>query len=218
MQVNRTWEYIDPERAPGRLATYGYPEGTRIHDWIHDEFLTALTTYNPVYEAWEKPATRSPLQTHLLQETEAALKPSYRHLFAFLRGNLFVSDNDLEAMAMPRRRAGSGHARVPVPATVPDLRFEHPSEGVVEVHFRDETTLHKARPRGVHGIELLWGLLDHEPATRDELPRSAFDTRTPYRFSFDLEDIGKHLYIYARWENTRGEKGPWSTLYRALIS
>jgi hypothetical protein len=46
---------------------------------------------------------------------------------------------------------------------------------------------------------------------------SEFDTHSPYIFQFDLPDAGKRLYVCARWENTRGQKGPWSVIKNAII-
>jgi hypothetical protein len=219
MQVNRTWDYISPARSPGRLVAFGFPEESKVFKWINDEFLKGFVSYNSVYAAWENPTTRPPLQTQLLEKTEKEVMiPLYRQLHGFFKGNLFVSDNDLEAMGMPHRPAGGGNPPVPPPKTIPDLVIKHPSKGIVEVHFHDEDAEKKAKPHGVHGVELLYALLDHAPASLDELTRSAFDTRTPCRLTFGFEEVGKDLYIAARWENTRGEKGPWSDFYHTVLS
>jgi hypothetical protein len=217
MQVNGTWEYISPARAPGRLVSWGYPEGSKVFVWINDTFLMTFVKYNNVYATWENPATRPPLQTRLLQRTEKELFPVYRQLHDIFKGNPFVLDNDLEAMGMPPRPTG-GHTPVPPPKTIPTLEFEHPGTGVVEVHFRDKEVENKAKPHGVHGVELLYGLLDHVPESLDELTRSAFDTHTPCQLVFGFENVGKTLYIAARWESTRGDKGLWSNIYHELVS
>jgi hypothetical protein len=218
LQVNDMWDYISPARSPGRLEAFGFPAESKLFKWINSDFVPALVNYNSVYAEWENPATRPAMQTKLLTETEEAFIPLYRLLHDAFKGSQFVTNNDLEAMGMPRRPSGGANPPLPPPVTVPGLKIERPSQGVVLVHFQDTDSPGKAKPRGVHGIELLWGFLDHEPTSREELTRSAFDTRTPYRFEFGLEDVGKHLYIFARWENTRGEKGPWSEVYRTIVS
>jgi hypothetical protein len=212
-----TWDHISPARSPGRLVSFGFPEESKIYKWVNDEFLTVFVSYNSVYAAWENPATRPPMQTKLLTEKETELLPLYRQLHDTLKGSQFVTNNDLEAMGMPRRPEG-GHTPVPPPLTLPALVIKHPSKGIVEVHFHDEDTENKAKPHGVHGVELLYALLDHAPASLDELTRSAFDTHTPCRLTFGFEEVGKDLYIAARWENTRGEKGPWSDFYHTVLS
>jgi hypothetical protein len=49
------------------------------------------------------------------------------------------------------------------------------------------------------------------------LAHSVFDTRSPYTFQFDLADAGKRFYCCLRWENTTGQKGPWSEIQNAII-
>jgi hypothetical protein len=214
-----TWDYISPARSPGRLEAFGFPAESKLFKWINSDFVPALVNYNSVYAEWENPVTRPAMQTKLLTETEEAFLPLYRQLHDDFKASQFVTNNDLEAMGMPRRPSPGPNPPLPPPDTVPSLKFERPSEGIVLVHFRDaEAENSKAKPRGVHGIELLWGLCEQPPTSHADLTRSAFDTRTPYRFEFGMEDVGRHLYIAARWENTRGEKGPWTTVHSTMIS
>jgi hypothetical protein len=51
-----------------------------------------------------------------------------------------------------------------------------------------------------------------------KLSHSTFDTKTPLFLEFDREDRGKRVYLAMRWENTRGEKGPFSPIVSAVIS
>ena len=48
------------------------------------------------------------------------------------------------------------------------------------------------------------------PASASDLQDLATDTRTPYVAGFDQADAGKTAYYWLRWENTKGETGPWS--------
>ena len=45
----------------------------------------------------------------------------------------------------------------------------------------------------------------------------AIETRTPYRADFEAGDIGKTFYFALRWLSTRGQPGPWSQVYNAVI-
>ncbi|MDR1156180.1 MAG: hypothetical protein LBL04_15855 [Bacteroidales bacterium] len=49
-----------------------------------------------------------------------------------------------------------------------------------------------------------------------DLVHSVFATRSPHTFQFDLS-AGKCFYCCLRWENTRGEKGPWSEIMSAIV-
>jgi hypothetical protein len=51
----------------------------------------------------------------------------------------------------------------------------------------------------------------------EDLIHSAFDTRSPFTLSFDENQRGKTVYFCLRWENTRGEKGPWSEIVSGII-
>jgi hypothetical protein len=87
------------------------------------------------------------------------------------------------------------------------------------VFFRDITREHKrGKATGQHGVEILSGKFpEQRVVAREELTTSAFDTRSPYTFEFPSTDTGTYLYLCLRWENSRGEKGPWSKIHRVTI-
>jgi peptide methionine sulfoxide reductase MsrA len=60
-------------------------------------------------------------------------------------------------------------------------------------------------------------IADTKPVHIKEVTRSYFDTHTPLVIEFDEEDRGKTFWYAVRWENTRGEKGPWSEIMSAII-
>jgi hypothetical protein len=209
--------YLNPTEERVKLTDFGYPPGSKIAVMITNDFLLPLSRYNTTYARWKDLETRTRAVEVDLETAEKGLREAYRMVYGLFKGNPLVLDTDLVVMGMPRRHAGGG-SPMPPPSTIPALEIEHPGEGVVLVHFHDKEAENKAKPRGVHGIEFLYSILDHPPTSRDELTRSAFDTRTPYEFAFGLEELGKSLYITARWENTHGEKGKWTEVYHAVIS
>jgi hypothetical protein len=216
-QVNRTGMYLNPTEERAKLTDFGYPPGSKIAVMITNDFLLPVSRYNTTYAAWLNLETRTKAVELALDAAEKEVREAYRMVHGLFKGNPLVLDEDLVMMGMPRRHVGGG-SPVPPPKTVPTLEIERPSTGVVVVHFHDKEAENKAKPYGVHGIEFLYGILDHPPVSLDELTRSAFDTRTPYKFTFGIEEVGKNLYIAARWENTRGEKGDWTDVYHTLIA
>jgi hypothetical protein len=78
-------------------------------------------------------------------------------------------------------------------------------------------TTSKAKPDGQHGMEMVWEIASEKPAHVRNLSHSAFDTRSPLTLEFDEEECGRTLWYAARWENTRGEKGPWSEILSIVI-
>jgi hypothetical protein len=119
-------------------------------------------------------------------------------------------------MGLPQRNENKP-TPAPVPTTVPVTEIVLPAPATVEIHFHDEGKTNVAKPKGVHGAEICWAIRDTPPEHWKELTNSSFDTHTPLRLEFDIEERGRTLYFAIRWENTRGEKGLWSEIQTAVI-
>ena len=50
------------------------------------------------------------------------------------------------------------------------------------------------------------------------MSHSAFTTKSSHTFEFEENQRGQRLYCRGRWENNRGEKGPWGEIVNAVIS
>jgi hypothetical protein len=87
----------------------------------------------------------------------------------------------------------------------------------VGMGFKDMHGKSRAKPRNVHGAEIRWAILDAAPLSVDELIHSEFSTRSHHTITFDESLRGKTIRFCLRWENNRGQKGPWSEIYSAII-
>jgi hypothetical protein len=105
----------------------------------------------------------------------------------------------------------------PVPRSKPGVKITLVSPGRVLVGFFDAANIHRAKDPDAHGVEITSTIRDTAPASDDDFTKSAFDTRSPFVFDFDLSQRGKTLWLRLRWENNRGEKGPWSEIYSVII-
>jgi hypothetical protein len=149
-------------------------------------------------------------------ETQAELKSALRAFVkAWLIYNPKVSDSDKENMGLPLHKT----ARTPTPApkTIPELEFDVAIIRQVSIHFKDSGSEKRGKPEYVHGIELRWAIMDSAPESEADLKSSVFDTASPYTFTFDETQRGKSLYVCPRWENNKGDKGPWGEIYKAII-
>jgi hypothetical protein len=109
---------------------------------------------------------------------------------------------------------------VPPPTDKPDFTIEQLGGSRLVVHFHahdEERERANAKPFGVRGAEIIWAVLETPPTVYEDLVHSVFDTRSPYTFQFNLNDAGKRFYCCLRWENTTGQKGPWSPIESAII-
>ena len=164
----------------------------------------------------ENPATRTPVAVQAKNDARKIYESELRTLIrSHVTYNQIVTDADRTAMRLPIH--STSHTPAPDPQTVPEAEIELPSPGVVVIHFHDRGATRKAKPPGVHGVEIAWAVLDVVPVDWNKLTSSAFDTRTPYKFAFAGTERGKKLYFALRWENTRGVKGDWSEIYETVI-
>jgi hypothetical protein len=90
------------------------------------------------------------------------------------------------------------------------------SDGYIAANTAAESPA-AGKPDGVHGCEIRWAVLDMPPAQTDDLVHSAFSTRLLHLFEFEGNQRGKRFYFRGRWENTRGQKGPWGEIGNAVI-
>jgi hypothetical protein len=206
-QAGLTVVYINNTETRARI---GLASTTMAGKWLDDIFFDSYNTFQVDFEEWRDPSSRSQRKIKKLNDSEEAFRPIYRQLYtSFLKTSPFVTDDDLLAMGMPPRSSGS-----------------HPSPvAKVAPEYSDDTSVHRqlgihikgAKPEGQHGVEVCWAILDAPPKSVTELVNSSFVTRSPLILKFEEEQRGKTVYFRMRWENTRGEKGPWSDVYNAII-
>jgi hypothetical protein len=193
-----------------KFSLWGVPKAavTEVNDLI-PPFDSALALA-------ENPATRTKVTVQAKKTARKNLESKARILLkAYVTYNPAVTDADRDVMGLPIHK--TTHTPVHEPTTVPEAEVKLPSPGVVEIHFRDAGSKRKAKPKGIHGAEIAWAILSAPTTDWNELNHSTFDMRTPQRLTFDGTERGKTVYFALRWENTRGEKGPWSEIMNTII-
>jgi hypothetical protein len=209
--ANLTVRFLTPEV----LARIGIA-GT-ANTWYQNEFISKYNTFKTAFVNWLNPAERTPTKSTILYKAEADFKKVYRQLYTgYLKGNPLVTDDDLQGAAFPKRSSGR-RRHSSLPDTRVGTRTDTSKPALVIIHYFDLESHGAAKPPGVHGAEIVWAVLDHPPVDWSELTHSEFSTRTPLSLSFSGEQRGLTLYFAMRWENTRGEKGPWSNIESVII-
>jgi hypothetical protein len=183
---------------------------------------TLKTQWETAYAIAENPATRTKLAVKAKQDARTAYETALRSLVkSYLAYNPLVSDTDRESLEIPVHK--TTRTPVPPPTDLVEFLLKQMAGSRVEVTFFPVSVNstakehHEAKPYGVRGAELAWAILPDPPKSYADLTHSAFDTRSPYTFQFDIPDAGKTLYVCARWENTTGQKGPWSGIKSVII-
>ena len=134
----------------------------------------------------------------------------------WLTYNSNVTDADRERMGLTVR--SDSRTPVPVPSTRPvgildfSIRLQHTVAYADEANGRS-----KAKPAGVHGCEIWVKVGGDAPKSASELSYKGICTASPFTVNYSGDDAGKIACYWIRWVNTRGEYGPWSAPFSAMI-
>jgi hypothetical protein len=210
-QANQTVGYF----TPAVLTRIGVAGAALT--WYQDIFVPKHTKFNSDFENWQNPAERTPVKTAALRISEKDFRKAYRQFYTgYLKDNPLVTDEDLVAAGLPPHPSG-GSKPAPDPSTLVETTTDTSIPGTVIIHFRDKDSTGTGKPDGVHGMEIVYEVLDEPPADWSELKNSSFFTHTPAKLTFSGKQRGKRLFYAPRWENTRGIKGPWNDINDVII-
>jgi hypothetical protein len=183
-------------------------------NWLNMQLTPAKTRWTTAYAAYRPEATRTPLITFEKNESRRFYEPLLRQLIGILRYSTLVTDDDRRAMGI---YIDPSHHPNPEPDTTVEFEIDTGVIRCLSVRFHDAGSTSRAKPHGVHGAEIRWAILAAPPQKVDDLTNSAFDTRSPYTFRFEENQRGQTVFFCLRWENTTGQKGPWSEIVSAII-
>ena len=124
-------------------------------------------------------------------------------------------------------------SNVPRPGGFPNGSTSFPGPGVIRVHCFPMEGQPPLDPRSDYGFRIYWGVyppggatvematgikreLMRIPISGDELPHSKWTRRKNETFDFH-GDSGKTVYFCIRYENSKGEFGPWGPIFFAVI-
>lgn len=183
--------------------------------WITGTLIPRKTEWDSAWAAYQDPMARTPLITKHKQTARKNYEPCLRQLIRMLESNPHVTEDDLTGMGIA---VSSGNRRPsPPPTTFPDCTIDTSVIRRLSIHFRDHGSLSRAKPHGVHGIEIRWAILSVPPADVSELTNSSFDTHSPFTLDFTERQRGQIIWFCMRWENSTGQKGPWGEIQNAII-
>ena len=115
---------------------------------------------------------------------------------------------------------------VPPPAIPAEGDLYFPANGMVEVR-NIRAVGETADRRADYGVRIYYGILGTSdetdrfrisapPKTGDDLPHSVFTRLKKHRFNF-VGDSGREAFFCVRFENSKGQAGPWGKILSAFI-
>ncbi|MDR2139992.1 MAG: hypothetical protein LBP50_10655 [Tannerella sp.] len=144
-----------------------------------------------------------------------ALVAKIRGLAGFRLKNPVITDAQRVALGLHVR--DTNPSNISIPPTRPELDIAVIDFRRLKVLFRDMGSSSKAKPRGISGAVIAYAVLAAPPAGPDALTRTVLATRTPYILEFTGEERGKTVYIAVCWQNSKGQRGPWSEIGNAIV-
>jgi hypothetical protein len=174
-----------------------------------------INEYQTVNESAEAPNAGKADRLLRKEKSVAVIKSVRNFVNACLRYNEAVTDEDRVKMGL--NVPDTTPTPTGVPTTIPSATIDTSILLRLTVHYRDSGSSSRAKPAGVHGCEIRWGILPEPPTVTGDLRYSEFSTRTPYTLAFEENQRGKTVYFRLRWESARGQKGPWGEIVSAIV-
>jgi hypothetical protein len=184
-------------------------------DWFDDNVTPAHLNWETANDNYQDPDNRTKLITAEKNETKKIYAPLLTQEIEALRFDPYVTDAQLRNLDIFKQP----HSTHPVPVTdkIPELKVELHVIRRINVHFKSQGEISKAKPHGVHAARFAWGFMEQKPDNISQLDNIDVGTRSPFTLDFDEHERGKMIYICAAWEMNNGELGQWSEIIHAIV-
>lgn len=174
--------------------------------------------FQAAYAISTAPATRTPVTVQATIDARNAQVQIIRAYGRLILANQGVADSDKVALGLHIRDAVN--TPIPAPSTAPVIAVIGSTPGVLTCTSKDSMTgpLVKAKPFGATQlmVHVLFGAT--APVTPDATPWLQNNTKTPFAIDTSGQLPGTKAWIYGRWQNQKGETGPWSALATGICS
>jgi hypothetical protein len=192
-------------------ATYGLVAGDAT------TIATANTTFQAAYTTSTTPATRTKVTVQATINARNALVQIIRAYGRLILANQGVADADKIALGLHLR--DTVNTPIPAPSTAPVVAVIGVTPGVLTATFRDSMSSPgvKAKPFGATQLLLYVAFGTVAPVTPGATPFRQAVTKTPFAIDTTAGTVGQTAFVYGRWQNQKGEVGPWSSLATSVI-
>jgi hypothetical protein len=214
-------QYVEMKCSPAESPQWSHiPQGERTvlnaayADW-HAAYAPTLVPHTPAATAMRNAAWKR------------SKKVLARFIQVWLRGFPdIVTEGDLRNMGIPP--IDEDHTNIPPPQVQVEADLAFPGIHMVELRkIRPVSGLDRPDPRSDHGVRIYYGITGEENAefpfrldgpikTARVLPYSVFTRKKKERFDFEGES-GNTVYFCLRYENSKGEAGPYGPILSAVI-
>jgi hypothetical protein len=180
-------------------------------------------------------ATSSERTSTITAECQAAFGELVAKM-RFFKSHYFLSPPlvDADYISLELKPKDASHSPIPPPTDLAEADITRPAEHLIMLHLHAAATALPNPHRSDYGYRIYWGILPtggttienanaakreltKVPVSGDELPHSKFTRRKKELLDFPQEDRGKMIYFCVRYENAKGEPGPWGPIFSTII-
>jgi hypothetical protein len=194
----------------------GFASNTPSGIWYDTTYAPKLMRYNTVYQLWQNPVTSTKPVLDDLKDAESEFFSLYRVFYATVKASPLVTNAYLEDMGFPPRPSG-GRSPHPVDKLFIDLNVMPMGNLIIKAAFENRDTGSSVIPEYLTGAVVYYLVSDTPVTDQNSLAFSKLATRSPLELTFEPAQRGKMVYLAARWQNRRGELGPWSEIVSCVI-
>ena len=175
------------------------------------------TAWTPKYEASIAKMTKNAQTTKDRNEEQTLYSPALSLVYNnFLINNVKISDADKTAMGI--HEMSVSNAPLPKPTTAPRVVITYGESLQHIVNMRNAVTNRLGKPEGVGFMELWYKIGDPAPMGLMDTNLKANIHLSGDPITFLLSQKAMTVYYFARWVTTKGEFGPWSAFFSAVIA
>ena len=207
---------------------------TRAVDWgipaTEGAELVRLTAEAEAVLTEAQNSRRTPAVT---EKCKAAFDPLTEKMRS-LKSQYFLSPplTDLDFASLKLQSANTNRSPVSAPSSRIQADVSRAGQHQLELRLRPASGSPPDPHRSDYGYRIYYGVLPQKgasadveekreliqaPASGNDLPFSKFTYRQQEVFDFAPEDNGKTAYFCVRYENSKGDSGPWGSLFSILI-
>jgi hypothetical protein len=205
------WQMLLMENVGKQLTNWKIPEEE------FQKIKELQLQWNKCYEIAANRHNRTSADVCAKNDARQAYEKPLRNFIGFyLASRPYISNAEREILGLTIR---SERRKAPVePQSFPVATVLILQGAIHRIKVSDSKTPHKkAKPYSIQGFEV-WMKTGAEPVhTELDFSYQGTFTRTPCQLNHAKLPSGTPVQYRLRWVNTRGEAGPWSATYQAMV-
>jgi hypothetical protein len=196
-----------------------------VIDTVVTDITTALAHFRASYEAANSPNSSKLIIAKKNSDRDALIKQIRGCTNAYIRFNTAVSDDQRREIRVHVK--DTTRTPIPPPSMQVEADLALPGIHLIELVRIRAVAGSVLNGRSDYGVRIYYGImgtdtardkfrLNTPPETGSDLPHSVFTRKKRHLFDFDGES-GKTVFFCLRYENSKGEAGPFGPIISAVI-